>query len=65
MYQSLSESYTNNAADDAAAADADDTKYKWTRFIFFRKSARTSHSISVASSYSFIFGLMEHNPVVV
>ena len=41
---------------------ADGAIYKWTRFILRRKSVRTNHSISVASSYSFIFCLMEHNP---
>ena len=47
---------------DESENDAFVVKYICTRFILRRKSAPTNHSISVLSVYSFIFGLIEHNP---
>ena len=47
---------------DESENDALFVKYMCTRFILRRKSALTNHSISVLSVYSFIFGLIEHNP---
>ena len=54
---SLSQSTVQHSANDALFV-----KYMCTRFILRRNSALTNHSISVLSVYSFIFGLIEHNP---
>lgn len=54
---SLSQSTVQQSANDALFV-----KYMCMRFILRRKSALTNHSISVLSVYSFIFGLIEHNP---